>query len=58
MLFYWFITQLFSGVGSIAVAQIGGVAFWAHVGGFATGYLIAKFSQDSRGHAEEGELLD
>ena len=59
ILFYWFITQLFSGVGSIAVAQIGGVAFWAHVGGFATGYLVAKLSQSPDvSDAEEGEILD
>jgi len=43
MLIYWFIIQFFSGVGSIAAAQTGGVAFWAHVGGFVTGFLIAKF---------------
>ena len=42
MLIYWFITQFFSGVGSIAFTQVGGVAFWAHVGGFATGWIIAR----------------
>lgn len=44
MLFYWFFTQLFSGVGSLAVQGVGGVAFFAHVGGFAAGWLIAKLS--------------
>ena len=43
MLFYWFFTQLFSGVGSLAVQGVGGVAFFAHVGGFAAGWAIAKF---------------
>ena len=34
----WFFMQLFSGVGSIgADAASGGVAFWAHVGGFIAG---------------------
>lgn len=34
----WFLMQLFSGVGSLgAQAADGGVAFWAHVGGFVTG---------------------
>lgn len=44
MLFYWFITQLFSGTASIAIgtAAVGGVAWWAHAGGFAAGYLTAK----------------
>lgn len=60
MLIYWFIIQVFSGVGSVAVAQIGGVAFWAHVGGFVTGYLIAKLSRPSAlgSVVEEGEVLD
>jgi membrane associated rhomboid family serine protease len=35
----WFVMQLFSGVGSIALTAgtRGGVAFWAHVAGFAVG---------------------
>jgi membrane associated rhomboid family serine protease len=38
----WFLMQLFSGVGSIgAHAAQGGVAFWAHVAGFAAGVLVA-----------------
>jgi rhomboid family protein len=37
----WFLMQLFSGVGSIgARAAEGGVAFWAHVAGFATGVIF------------------
>ena len=37
----WFLMQFFSGVGSIAQteAATGGVAFWAHIGGFAFGVL-------------------
>jgi membrane associated rhomboid family serine protease len=36
----WFMMQLFSGVGSIGLdAADGGVAFWAHVAGFAAGAL-------------------
>ena len=62
MLFYWFIIQLFSGFGSIVNAQIGGVAFWAHVGGFAAGYLIASITRKSRSGGrkigvEEGEII-
>ena len=59
MLFYWFLTQLFSGVGSIATAEIGGVAFWAHIGGFATGYLAARlFSRNGSSLTDEGVILD
>lgn len=37
----WFLMQLFSSVGSIgATAAHGGVAFWAHVTGFATGAVF------------------
>lgn len=37
----WFLMQLFSGVGSLgAEAADGGIAFWAHVGGFAAGALV------------------
>ncbi|MBN1168849.1 rhomboid family intramembrane serine protease [Candidatus Woesebacteria bacterium] len=42
MLVYWFLTQVFSGVGSIGYAAMGGVAWFAHVGGFVTGYVVAK----------------
>lgn len=38
----WFLMQLLSGVGSLGAtgAAAGGVAFWAHVGGFATGVMV------------------
>ena len=39
MLGYWFVLQLFGGAASLG-AESGGVAFWAHVGGFATGALL------------------
>ena len=37
----WFLMQLISGVGTIGVRAEGGVAFWAHVIGFAFGALAA-----------------
>lgn len=37
----WFILQLFSGIGTLAGATTG-VAYWAHIGGFAAGYAIAR----------------
>jgi membrane associated rhomboid family serine protease len=37
----WFLMQLFSGVGSLgAHAADGGVAFWAHIGGFLAGLSV------------------
>ncbi|MFM8998959.1 MAG: rhomboid family intramembrane serine protease [Actinomycetota bacterium] len=37
----WFVLQLFSGVGELGQVAQGGVAYWAHVGGFAFGALAA-----------------
>ncbi len=37
----WFLIQFASGVSSIAQAATGGVAWWAHVGGFLLGLFIA-----------------
>lgn len=41
---YWFFIQIFSSVGSLVSYDInqGGVAYFAHIGGFVFGYLIAK----------------
>jgi membrane associated rhomboid family serine protease len=41
---YWFVIQFLSGAAtSITIAsQRGGVAFWAHVGGFLTGMILVK----------------
>jgi membrane associated rhomboid family serine protease len=38
----WFIVQLFEGVMSYGGADVSGVAFWAHVGGFVAGILMVK----------------
>lgn len=56
MLFYWFITQLFNGTASIAVgtAAVGGVAWWAHAGGFVAGYFTAKLLPQKQ---KEGRVL-
>jgi membrane associated rhomboid family serine protease len=39
----WFAMQFFSGVGSLGVptAETGGVAYWAHIGGFLAGLMLA-----------------
>lgn len=38
----WFILQLFSGLLSMGGPDVGGVAFWAHIGGFVAGVVLAK----------------
>lgn len=43
MLGYWFVLQVISGAVSLPGAgDSGGVAFFAHIGGFAAGFLFAK----------------
>lgn len=37
----WFVAQFLSGLGSLGAANTGGVAWWAHVGGFLIGLLLA-----------------
>ena len=38
----WFVTQFFNGVASlgVATAETAGVAYWAHIGGFAGGLVL------------------
>jgi|SRR3989344_4809025 len=47
---YWFVIQIFSGVGSLVAYDInhGGVAFFAHIGGFVFGYVWAKYFSNPR----------
>jgi membrane associated rhomboid family serine protease len=47
MLGYWFVLQLLSASASLG-AEGGGVAFWAHVGGFVAGALLVLVFRDPR----------
>jgi membrane associated rhomboid family serine protease len=49
----WFILQLFSGVGEMGRQVGGGVAYWAHVGGFAFGIAVTWLFFRRRGRPEE-----
>ncbi len=42
MLGYWILLQLLSGLGSLAQVERGGVAFFAHIGGFVAGLLLVR----------------
>ncbi len=46
LLVLWLFTQLFSGVASITAS--GAVAWWAHLGGFATGLVLAPTLRPER----------
>ena len=42
MLIYWSALQIFGGLSSIVSEESGGVAFWAHIGGFVAGVVLVK----------------
>ncbi|MFN2570335.1 MAG: rhomboid family intramembrane serine protease [Gemmatimonadales bacterium] len=42
MLGYWIVLQVVSGLGSLSQIETGGVAFFAHVGGFVAGLLLIR----------------
>lgn len=45
---FWFLIQFFSGTASISSAHGGGVAWWAHIGGFVLGVIFIKIFSKSR----------
>jgi membrane associated rhomboid family serine protease len=45
---FWFVSQLFSGWLALQGADMSGVAWWAHVGGFVFGILAVKFFERRR----------
>jgi membrane associated rhomboid family serine protease len=55
MLGYWFLIQLLGGIPTLA-AEGGGVAFWAHIGGFLAGVLLVPFFR-SRARVEAHRAL-
>ena len=45
---YWFLLQFLAGVSSVGAAATGGVAWWAHIGGFLLGMVITGWSLGDR----------
>ena len=45
---YWFLLQFAAGVSSVGAAATGGVAWWAHIGGFLMGMVITGLSLGER----------
>jgi membrane associated rhomboid family serine protease len=53
VLIWWFITQVVAGLPDLMAVRrevSGGVAVWAHVGGFVAGLLLARFFVNERLH--------
>ena len=48
MLIYWMFLQFVGGITSIAAEEGGGVAFWAHIGGFVAGVVLVKVFENRK----------
>jgi membrane associated rhomboid family serine protease len=49
----WFALQLFSEVGAFTQAQLGGVAYMAHIGGFLFGLLLNRLFETRKGRMQQ-----
>jgi len=45
---YWFVLQFLAGITSLGMTANGGVAVWAHVGGFLLGMLITSMARSGQ----------
>ncbi len=44
VIFLWLVIQFLSGIGTLDQSvNTGGIAFWAHIGGFVAGLILARF---------------
>lgn len=58
---FWFVTQLYSGVFALGMpdgAQAGGIAWWAHVGGFLFGFLLIRLITPTRHPSKPRQYAD
>jgi membrane associated rhomboid family serine protease len=59
MLGYWFLIQVFSGVGTVGYTNVsqGGTAWFAHIGGFLTGMILVRLmSSEQRRYTRRRDL--
>ena len=45
---FWFVLQLFNGLASVTAMSSGGVAWFAHIGGFVAGMLVGAIAKGKR----------
>jgi membrane associated rhomboid family serine protease len=58
VLAYWFVVQFFSGVGSVGSSHVneGGVAWFAHIGGFLAGIALIKLLRARPAYSHRRDL--
>lgn len=54
----WFVLQLFGGFSSLGGPDTGGVAFWAHVGGFVAGAILVWVFKDRNAVARQNAVRE
>jgi membrane associated rhomboid family serine protease len=47
---WWFVLQFLGGLSSVGMHAAGGVAWWAHVGGFLMGVLLTLVLRSRKSH--------
>jgi membrane associated rhomboid family serine protease len=45
---FWFVLQFLSGLTALGSRSAGGVAWWAHIGGFVLGVLLVRIMSPRR----------
>jgi membrane associated rhomboid family serine protease len=58
MIGLWFLIQLVSGFSTLGGSDMGGVAFWAHVGGFIAGALLIFLFRDKDAVARQNAVRE
>jgi membrane associated rhomboid family serine protease len=53
----WFAVQFLSGISSLGSQSVGGVAWWAHVGGFLIGVVVALMVRSASGPPRRASAL-
>jgi membrane associated rhomboid family serine protease len=56
ILVYWFVLQFISGVTTLGAVSQGGVAWWAHIGGFVMGIMITAVARGGGNRRQPGPL--
>lgn len=58
MLVYWFFLQIFGGIGNIGYSQVseGGVAWFAHIGGFLVGMVLITLMSTRQRYSRRRDL--
>ncbi|MDZ7269039.1 MAG: rhomboid family intramembrane serine protease [candidate division KSB1 bacterium] len=52
----WFVLQLFAGVSTLGATEGGGVAWFAHIGGFVIGIILLRFFKPKKRYSDYSDI--